>query len=114
MTKTDNNHSRPQADGSSKESAPESLSDLMARLESSAEGLSQSEGEKRIQQYGYNEIAEETNNPLLKFPSYFWNLPIIQSSAFRAVCEDETGLTKMMPGLIAIKKGGADDGTESR
>jgi H+-transporting ATPase len=35
-------------------------------------GLSQEEAERRLAQYGYNELAEEKTNPLLKFLSYFW------------------------------------------
>jgi H+-transporting ATPase len=39
---------------------------------SSQKGLSQEEAERRLAQYGYNELAEEKTNPLLKFLSYFW------------------------------------------
>lgn len=35
-------------------------------------GLSKDEAEKRLAQYGANEIAEKAANPLLKFLSYFW------------------------------------------
>jgi H+-transporting ATPase len=45
---------------------------LQARLGSSPDGLSQSEAEKRLVQYGPNEIEEKKTNPVLKFLSYFW------------------------------------------
>jgi H+-transporting ATPase len=38
----------------------------------SPKGLSQEEAERRLAQFGYNELAEEKTNPLLKFLSYFW------------------------------------------
>jgi len=49
-----------------------SLHDLEKKLESSPDGLCQTEAQKRLSQYGYNELAEEKVNPLLKFLSYFW------------------------------------------
>ena len=39
---------------------------------SSPKGLSQAEAEKRLAQYGPNEIAEKKTNVFLKFLSYFW------------------------------------------
>ena len=38
----------------------------------SPDGLSQAEAEKRLAQYGPNEIEEQKANALLKFLSYFW------------------------------------------
>ncbi len=35
-------------------------------------GLSQSEAQKRLAEYGYNELVQEAVHPLLKFLSYFW------------------------------------------
>jgi H+-transporting ATPase len=49
-----------------------SIDELFQRLSSSKKGLSASEAEGRLQQYGYNEIAETKINPLLKLLSYFW------------------------------------------
>ncbi len=46
--------------------------ELLAKLGSSPDGLSQAEAEKRLTQYGPNEIAEKKANALLKFLSYFW------------------------------------------
>jgi H+-transporting ATPase len=49
-----------------------SLADLQARLNSSADGLSDEEAQRRLAQYGPNELPEETVNPFLKFLSYLW------------------------------------------
>ena len=46
--------------------------ELQAKLGSSPDGLSQAEGQKRLNQYGPNEIEEKKTNPFLKFLSYFW------------------------------------------
>jgi H+-transporting ATPase len=48
------------------------LAELQKNLGTSPEGLSQEEAERRLAQYGYNEIAEEQANPFLRFFSYFW------------------------------------------
>jgi len=62
------------------ESNPESNDDLKslpmpemeAKLGSSPDGLNQSEAQKRLTQYGPNEIEEKKTNPFLKFLTYFW------------------------------------------
>jgi H+-transporting ATPase len=48
------------------------MAEVEKKLESSPDGLTQAEAEKRLTQYGPNEIKEEKTNPLLKFLSYFW------------------------------------------
>jgi H+-transporting ATPase len=48
------------------------MPELEARLGSSPDGLSQAEAQKRLTQYGPNEIEEKKTNPLLKFLTYFW------------------------------------------
>ena len=48
------------------------MPELQAKLESSPDGLSQAEAQKRLTQYGPNEIKEEKTNPFLKFLTYFW------------------------------------------
>ena len=39
---------------------------------SSPDGLTQAEAQKRLTQYGPNEIEEKKTNPFLKFLTYFW------------------------------------------
>jgi len=48
------------------------MPELQQKLGSSPEGLSQAEADKRLAQYGPNEIAEKKTNEFLKFLSYFW------------------------------------------
>ena len=48
------------------------LAEVEQKLGSSADGLTQAEAQKRLTQYGPNEIEEKKTNELLKFLSYFW------------------------------------------
>ncbi len=48
------------------------MSELLSHLGSTENGLSKAEAQNRLAQYGYNELAEEKVNPILKFLSYFW------------------------------------------
>jgi H+-transporting ATPase len=72
--------SKPKAPESKPASKSEAKDDLKTlpmpevekKLGSSPDGLTQAEAEKRLTQYGPNEIVEEKTNPLLKFLSYFW------------------------------------------
>jgi len=48
------------------------LLEVEKRLGSSPDGLSQAEAQKRLAQYGPNEIEEAKTNPFLKFLTYFW------------------------------------------
>ena len=48
------------------------MSELEKKLGSSPDGLSQAEAQKRLTQYGSNEIEEKKTNPFLKFLTYFW------------------------------------------
>src|SRR5471032_2758575 len=45
---------------------------VLKKLDTSKDGLSQAEAQKRLTQYGPNEIEEKKVNPILKFLSYFW------------------------------------------
>ncbi len=45
---------------------------LLARLHASRDGLTSSEAQARVRQYGYNEIAEAHVGALRKFLGYFW------------------------------------------
>src|SRR5664279_4731034 len=48
------------------------LAEVEKKLQSSPDGLTQTEEEKRLTQYGPNEIEEKKVNPFLKFLTYFW------------------------------------------
>jgi H+-transporting ATPase len=48
------------------------MAEVQAKLGSSPEGLTQAEAQRRLTQYGLNEIAEAKSNPFLKFLTYFW------------------------------------------
>jgi len=48
------------------------MEELQAKLESSPDGLTQAEAQKRLAQYGPNEIEEKKDNPFLKFLTYLW------------------------------------------
>jgi H+-transporting ATPase len=48
------------------------LAEVERKLGSSPDGLTQVEAQKRLTQYGPNEIAEKKTNEILKFLSYFW------------------------------------------
>ena len=48
------------------------MPEVEKKLGSSPDGLSQAEAQKRLTQYGPNEIEEKKTNPFLKFLSYFW------------------------------------------
>ncbi|MGA9864127.1 MAG: HAD-IC family P-type ATPase, partial [Terriglobales bacterium] len=67
----------PESKSGSKPDAKDDLKTLPMpevekKLGSSAKGLSQAEAEKRLAQYGPNEIKEKKDNLFLKFLSYFW------------------------------------------
>lgn len=49
-----------------------SMDKFQADVESTPEGLTGEEARKRLARYGYNELAEKQETPLLKFLSYFW------------------------------------------
>jgi H+-transporting ATPase len=55
-----------------------SVSALMKQLDTSTDGLVGNEAQQRLEKYGYNEIEEKKQSPLLKFLSYFWGpIPIM-------------------------------------
>ncbi len=54
------------------EAKQKSPADLFTQLASSPQGLSGSEAEARLAQYGPNALEEEKTHPLLKFLGYFW------------------------------------------
>ncbi|HEX3014044.1 MAG TPA: plasma-membrane proton-efflux P-type ATPase, partial [Methanobacterium sp.] len=54
------------------EAKKSSLEELLKKLSSDKGGISSSEAQKRLQEYGSNEISEKKVNPLVKFIKYFW------------------------------------------
>ena len=48
------------------------MPEVEKKLGSSPGGLSQAEAQRRLAQYGPNEIEEKKTNPFLKFLTYFW------------------------------------------
>ena len=57
---------------STEEAKKASINELLQKLSASERGLSSSEADQRLQQYGPNEIVEKKRNPILKFFTYFW------------------------------------------
>ncbi len=54
------------------EFASMSIGELEGKLNCSGDGLSNQEAQTRLSQYGYNELEEKEENPILKFLSYLW------------------------------------------
>jgi H+-transporting ATPase len=48
------------------------IGELAHRLSSDSNGLSATEAERRLKQFGANEIPEKKTNPIIKFLRYFW------------------------------------------
>ncbi len=48
------------------------LPQVLAELDTTAQGLTSAQARSRLQRYGPNEIAEERRNPVLIFLGYFW------------------------------------------
>jgi H+-transporting ATPase len=71
------NAGQPELKSGSKPNAKDDLKsiplpEVEKKLGSSPDGLSQAEAQKRLTQYGPNEIEEKETNPFLKFLTYFW------------------------------------------
>jgi H+-transporting ATPase len=49
-----------------------SIEEIFSKLSCRKEGLLTAEVQKRIQEYGFNEIPEKKVNPIVKFFRYFW------------------------------------------
>lgn len=49
-----------------------SIDDTLKALDTSTDGLSESEAENRLKTFGYNEITEKKKNPLLEFLLRYW------------------------------------------
>jgi H+-transporting ATPase len=63
---------KPDAPDTKDEMKTMPLADVEKKLGSTPDGLSQAEAQKRLTQYGPNELAEKKTNLFLKFLSYFW------------------------------------------
>lgn len=48
------------------------MPEVEQKLGSSPDGLTQAEAQKRLTQYGPNELVEKKTNSFLKFLTYFW------------------------------------------
>jgi H+-transporting ATPase len=71
QTKTPRSNPNPNADlKDDLKSIP--MPEVEKKLQSSPDGLTQAEAQKRLTQYGPNEIEEKKTNAFLKFLSYFW------------------------------------------
>ena len=57
---------------SSSDAEKKSVEELYRIFESRPEGLSSSEAQKGLEQYGSNALSEKQINPVLKFLGYFW------------------------------------------
>jgi H+-transporting ATPase len=76
MKRTDDRSNHGNTSDSSLKELP--VGQLLKRLETSTDGLSQQESQNRLEKYGYNEIEEKRVSPILKFLSYFWGpIPIM-------------------------------------
>ncbi len=76
--KSDNDQPKATQSNASVAPAPEDdlkilpLAEVEKKLGSSPDGLTGTEAQKRLTQYGPNELEEKKTNMLLKFLSYFW------------------------------------------
>ena len=48
------------------------VEEVFTQLSTSEKGLSESEAKERLETYGYNELVEEKENPIIKFLRNFW------------------------------------------
>ena len=74
------------------------MAEVEKKLESSPEGLTQAEAQKRLTQYGPNELEEKKTNPILKFLSYFWG-PIPWMIEFAVIL---SGVVRHWPDFFII------------
>jgi H+-transporting ATPase len=66
-------HSKPDAKADPNDALKSlPMPELLTKLGSSTDGLTQAEAQERLAQYGPNEIEEKRSNELLKFLGYFW------------------------------------------
>ncbi|MCY0882949.1 MAG: cation-transporting P-type ATPase [Acidianus infernus] len=49
-----------------------SIEETLTQLNTSLKGLTEKEAEERIKKYGYNEVKEKKESPVVKFLKKFW------------------------------------------
>jgi H+-transporting ATPase len=72
MPEANGNRSKSQAAAQAFDPEQMSLGQIQEFLKVGIDGLSQTEAEGRLQQYGPNELAEKKVSPLLRLLSFFW------------------------------------------
>jgi H+-transporting ATPase len=72
MSQAKNEEHAPEQTGDSARMPLPELRRQFRQLETSPDGLSQEEAQRRLDRYGYNELAERRIGPVLKFLGYFW------------------------------------------
>lgn len=78
--------------------------DARVPLESALTGLTEFEAQRRLVQYGYNELTEKTTSPILQFLSYLWGpIPwMIEAAALlSAIVQDWTDFVIIVVLLVA-------------
>jgi H+-transporting ATPase len=84
------------------------MPELQTKLGSTPDGLSQDEAQKRLTQYGPNEIPEKKTNAFLKFLSYFWGpIPWMDNARLivsRIVLDGLEGLKMSYPKTTAKRR----------
>lgn len=87
---------------------------VKSRLGASDQGLTQSEAQTRLKQYGYNELPEEKVNSLLKFLSYFrgpipWMIEIAAAPGEAVYSGSVLKQGKLMPWFMGPECRTSDD-----
>ncbi|HXH86370.1 MAG TPA: plasma-membrane proton-efflux P-type ATPase, partial [Nitrospira sp.] len=81
-----------------------SLPEVQVSLDTTPDGLTEAEAQRRLAQYGYNELAEKQTHPFMKFLSYFWGpIPwMIEAAAIlSAIVRDWTDFGIIVVLLVA-------------
>ena len=94
---------------------------LLAKLGSSADGLTQAEAQARLTRDGPNEIEEKKKNPILKFLTYFWGpIPwMIEAAVVLSARRPALARLRHHPPLARLERrgrilGGASSGQRDR
>ncbi|HAT8743525.1 TPA: metal-transporting ATPase, partial [Legionella pneumophila] len=71
-TSTNKHHAKKSKQNTKNDLKSIPMAELLKKLDTTQNGLSQAEAKKRLIQYGPNELEEKNINPFLKFLTYFW------------------------------------------